>query len=408
MSGKHNSAKIWASGLVLSGALAALWLWQLQGTKTAAKPAETVPVSTAKVERQTIPAILEGVGTIHAFRSVSIHSQVDGQLQSVVFHEGQQLRTGDLLARIDPRSYQATLEQAAAKKTQDEALLANARRDVQRYADLVARQDVSAQVYDNAKTKAAQLEAAVRADVAALDGARIQLDYTQIRSPIDGRAGIRQIDEGNILHGSSPDTSHSSQTSSGSSPPASSSDALVVITQTHPISVVFTLPQDELPRIADAMAKGELSVAVLGRNGGDPLDQGHLEVIDNQVDPASGTARLKATLPNERDHLWPGQFVKARLQVEERKDALCIPSPAVQHTPQGDGVYVVKADNSVELRPVSVGINDPRTSEILSGLEEGETVVTAGHYRLKLGVKVAATPALLQTAAQDGATGKAE
>jgi len=405
MSGKRNNSKPLIGALILSGALGALWLWQSQGTKVAAKPAETVPVSTAKVERQTIPAILEGVGTIHAFRSVNVHSQVDGQLQTIAFDEGQQLHKGELLARVDPRSYQAALDQAAAKKTQDEALLANARRDVERYADLVAHQNVSAQVYDTAKTKAAQLEGVIKADSAALDSARIQLEYTQIRSPIDGRAGIRQIDEGNILHGSSADAS---QTSGSSSSSSSSSDTLVVITQTHPISVIFTLPQDDLPRIADAMAKGELNVAVLGRNGGEPLDQGHLEVIDNQVDSASGTARLKATLPNERDHLWPGQFVKARLQVEERKDALCIPSDAVQHTAQGDGVYVVKTDDSVELRPVSVGVNDPRISEILSGLEEGETVVTAGHYRLKPGVKVAATPASLQTAAREGATGKAD
>jgi len=369
---KHNR---WVLPLAAIGAATGLWLFQGPAVGSPSKPAEAaVPVTTAVASLRDLPISLEGVGAIQAFRSVSVHPQVDGLLLQAAFTEGQQVHAGDLLGQIDPRSFQAALNQATAKKAEDEALLANARRDVQRSAPLVEKQFISTQVYDTQIARVAQLEAAVKGDEAAIEAARIQLGYTAIHSPIEGRAGIRQIDPGNILHGT------------GSGGPGGA-DTLVVITQLHPISVVFTLSQDELPNLVAAQARGPVSVAVYGRKGGEPLDQGRLEVIDNQVDPTTGMVRIKATLPNSRDLLWPGQFVNAKLRVDTHLQAVMVPATAVQRGAQGESVFVAKPDGTVESRDIVAGTLDGEQAEIVHGLTAGETVVTAGHYRLRPAVK---------------------
>jgi len=365
-----------------------------------------VPVGAATAERRDVPVYLQGIGTVQAFNTVAIHPQAEGQLVKVAFTEGQEVHAGDLLAQIDPRPYQAALDQAVAKKAQDEALLANAKLDVQRYAGLVEKNYVARQQLDTTRAQAAQLEAAAKGDEAAIQAARIQLGYTTIRSPIDGRAGIRQVDQGNIVHsfssggstgGSGSGSGGSSSSGSGSS--GGNSDALVVIAQLHPISVIFTLPQEELPRLLQANAKGKLGVAVFGRAGGDALDQGQLEVIDNQIDPATGTVRLKATLPNKNGLLWPGQFVNAKLLLDTRAQSVTVPDTAIQRGAQGDYVFIVRDDHTVESRTVVTGTLHDGTAEVLQGLTEGETVVASGHYRLRPGIKVAIETA--NTASQE-------
>jgi multidrug efflux system membrane fusion protein len=378
----------WVLVVAIPAVATGFWLFQGPAIGSPSKPADApVPVTTAVATTRALPIYLEGVGAIQAFRSVSIHPQVDGLLLQAAFTEGQQVHAGDLLGQIDPRSYQAALNQALAKKAEDEALLANARRDIQRSAPLVEKQFISTQVYDTQIAKAAQLEAAVKGDEAAIEATRIQLGYTAIRSPIEGRAGIRQIDPGNILHGSGP----------GGPSGGSGADTLVVITQLHPISVVFTLSQDELPHLVAAQALGPVTVAVFGRKGGEALDQGRLEVIDNQVDPTTGMVRIKATLPNGRDLLWPGQFVNAKLLVETHPQAVMVPATAVQRGNQGETVFVAKPDGTVESRKIITGALDGEQAEILQGVAAGETVVTAGHYRLRPGIKVTASLAASST-----------
>ena len=350
------------------------------------KPAPSaIPVTVAQVARHDIPVVLSGLGTAQAFNTVAIHPQAEGQLVKIAFSEGQEVHTGDLLAQIDPRSYQAALDQAQAKKAQDEAMLANARLDEKRYATLVEKNYIARQQLDTTKAQVSQFEAMIKGDEAAVQAARIQLGYTTIRSPIDGRAGIRQIDVGNVVHS----VSMSSPSSSSSPSTPGGSDTVVVITQLHPISVVFTLPQEQLSTLALGGPALKREVAVYDRSGTQALDQGHLEVIDNQIDYASGTVKLKATLPNKNGQLWPGQFVTAKLLVDTKTSALTIAATALQKGPdKNDFVYVVNADNAVETRPVSVGTIANEFAEITQGLAEGETVVTAGQFRLRPGSKV--------------------
>jgi multidrug efflux system membrane fusion protein len=340
-----------------------------------------VPVGVGKVQRQDVPVYVGGLGTVQAYRTVSIHPQVDGQLIKVSFKEGQEVRAGDVLGQIDPRAYQAALDQALAKKAQNEALLANALLDVQRYAGLVEKNYIARQQLDTTRAQVAQLEAAVKGDEAAAAAARIQLGYTDIRSPIAGRVGLRQIDAGNIVHGGG-----------GPSSPGSSPEVLAVVTQLRPINVVFTMPQKELPHLLQGQGRKPLPVSVLSKEDGQPLDQGTLEVIDNQVDAATGSVRLKAVLPNARGLLWPGQQVNTRLLLSVRSGALTVPAPAVQSGATGPFVYVVKGDASTEVRPVTLGPVDETHAVVVKGLEAGETVVTSGHYRLKPGVKVQSNP----------------
>jgi multidrug efflux system membrane fusion protein len=294
-------------------------------------------------------------------------------LTSVDFREGQDVHKGDVLAQIDPRTYQAALDNAVAKKAQDQAQLANARLDLARYQKLVANNYTSAQQADTAKAQVAQFEALVQQDQAQIDTARTQLGYTTITSPIDGRTGMRQVDPGNIVH-------------------AADATGMVVITQLEPISVLFTLPQQALSAVAKAMTEGNAPVLAMAQDaaGGVAklLDTGTLTVLDNQVDPTTGTIKLKAVFPNAQHRLWPGGFVSVRLRSETAKDAVVVPPSAIQRGPRGAYVFVVGEDATAKRQAITVGYEDEQGSVVASGLKGGETVVTDGASRLSDGSKV--------------------
>jgi len=342
------------------------------GTGGAGADPTPIPVLTSRSSTRDVPVYLDALGTVQAFNLVSIRPVVDGPLIEVRFREGQDVRAGDVLARIDPRPYQASLDSATAKKQQDEANLANARLDANRYAKLAATAYSSAQQSDTARAQVAQLEAQVRGDQAQIDTARTQLSYTTITAPIDGRIGLRQVDSGNIAR-------------------AGDLLPLTVITQLKPISVVFTLPQQALPVVANAMQGGMPEVLALKQGGvvSDPLDRGQLAVLDNQVDPATGTIKLKATFPNDKLLLWPGGFVNVRMLAETQRGVITVPTAAVQRGPRGAFVFVITPANVAQRRVVTVGHEDDQISVLADGLDSGEQVVVDGAQRLTDGAKVA-------------------
>jgi multidrug efflux system membrane fusion protein len=332
-----------------------------------------VPVVAGKVEQKDTPIYLDGLGTVQAFNTVTVHTRVDGELQQVLFTEGQDVKTGDLLAVIDPRPFQAALDQAIAKKAQDEAQLANAKVTLARNTDLLKKKVIDQQDFDTSRYQGDQFQAAVQADQAAIEAAKTQLDYTQIKSPIDGRTGVRLVDVGNIVH-------------------AADQNGIVVITQLHPISVVFTLPEQKLQEILNqGGANGGLKVLALDRGNTSTLDEGALAVVDNQIDQTTGTMKLKATFPNDQLQLWPGKFVNARLILTTRKGATVVPSSVVQRGPQGTYAYVVKTDKTVEMRPIKVAQTEANVALIDSGLKVGEQVVVDGQYKLQPGAHVELT-----------------
>jgi multidrug efflux system membrane fusion protein len=349
----------------------------------AAAPAATVPVEAATAQRSDVPVYLTGLGTVQAQNTVTVKSRVDGQLQAVSYQEGQDVTAGQVLAQIDPRPFQAALDQAKAAKAKDEAQLTNAQLDLQRFENL--HQYATAQSVDTQKALIAQIQAQIEGDQATIDNAATQLSYTTITSPLDGRTGIRLVDQGNIVH-------------------ATDTGGLVVITQLHPITVIFTLPEENLPDISAAMAQGTLQVFADTRGDEKPLDQGTLTLIDNQIDQSTGTIRLKATFPNKSNTLWPGQFVDARLLLRTEQNVVTVPSAAIQRGPDGLYVYAVKPDGTVELRPVGIGQITDGAAVVETGLDAGASVVTAGQYRLQPGTRVqvreaAATPAPKQPSA---------
>jgi len=337
---------------------------------------DAVSVVAAIAETRDVPVYLDGLGTVQASALVTVKPMVDGPLLEVRFREGQDVKAGDLLARIDPRTYQATLDQAAAKMRQDEANLANARLDLARYQKLAATAYTSAQQADTQKALVAQLEAQVAQDQAIVDNARTQLGYTSVTAPVDGRVGIRLVDAGNIVHASDP-------------------TGLLVITTLRPISVLFTLPQQSLPAIANAMAGGAAPevIALPQEAAGDtvrrPLDRGQLTVVDNQVDPATGTIKLKASFPNQDLKLWPGAFVTIRLRVETLRAAVTVPPVAVQRGPRGPYVFVLTDNSTVARRQVTVRHEDLAAAVIADGLAAGERVVVDGAARLSDGARIA-------------------
>jgi len=344
----------------------------------AAAEAAPIPVLTARSSTRDVPVYLDALGTVQAFNLVSIRPVVDGPLIEVRFREGQEVHAGDVLARIDPRPFQASLDSASAKKQQDEANLANARLDANRYSKLAATAYSSAQQSDTARAQVAQLEAQVRGDQAQIDTARTQLSYTTITAPINGRIGLRQVDSGNIAR-------------------AGDLLPLTVITQLKPISVMFTLPQQALPTVAAAMQASTPEVLALRQGGAlkqdaaasDPLDRGQLAVLDNQVDPATGTIKLKATFPNDRLLLWPGGFVNVRMLAETQRGVVTVPTAAVQRGPRGPFVFVITPANVAQRRAVTVGHEDDQVSVVADGLATGEQVVVDGAQRLTDGAKVA-------------------
>jgi membrane fusion protein, multidrug efflux system len=334
-----------------------------------ALPAPAVPVTTQTVKSGDVPIYLSGIGTVEAYNTVIVRTQIQGQITQIGFTEGQAVKAGDLLAQIDPRPYQAQLDQALANRARDEAQLANAQANLQRYLPLLAKQFATPQLVDTQKAQVAQLQATVQSDEAVIENARVLLDYTRITAPIRGVTGIRQIDVGNIAHPTDP-------------------QGIVVVTQLQPISVIFTLPESTLPQIQAAMATGSLTVLAMSQDGRTTLDTGKLDVLDNQIIQTSGSVRLKAEFPNPKRRLWPGELVDVRLLIETRHDALTVAAPAVQQGPQGAYVYVVTADNRVEPRAVTVAQIGAGRAIIASGLSAGDRVVVDGQSRLEPGSKV--------------------
>jgi membrane fusion protein, multidrug efflux system len=362
--------------LVVAGIGYAIWFWPAGSTSQAARDRnanQPIPVVVSAAEQKDVPIYLDGLGTVQAYNTVTVRAMVDGPLVAVNFVEGQDVKKGDLLAQIDPRTYQAALDQAAGKKAQDEAQLANARLDLTRYQKLVANNYSSAQQADTARAQVAQLEAQITQDQAQIDTARTQLGYTTIIAPLEGRTGMRQVDAGNIVH-------------------AADTTGMVMITQLHPISVMFTLPQQSLPAVANAMRGDAPKVlAYVQGAAGSPagvLDTGVLAVLDNQVDPTTGTIKLKATFPNSSDRLWPGAFVGVQLQVDTAKNAVVIPSAAVQRGPRGAYIYVINQDNTASRRNVVVRHEDAQGSIITEGVKPGDKVVIDGTSRLSDASKV--------------------
>ena len=328
-----------------------------------------VPVVAGSVQKKDVQIYLDGIGTVQAFNMVTIKPRVDGQIQQIAFTEGQDVKQGDLLAVIDPRPYQAALDQAIGKKAQDVAQLANARTVFQRDSELLAKKVLDQQTYDTQKYQVDQFEAAIKTDDANIESAQVQLDYTRVTAPIDGRVGVRLVDIGNIVH-------------------ATDTTGIVVITQLQPISVLFTLPQQQLQQVNEEVGKGTLKVLAVGRNDSKPLGEGSLAVVDNQIDPQTGTFKLKATFPNDELKLWPGQFVNARLLVKVQKDGLVVPASVVQRGPQGTFAYVINQKKTAEMRPIKVGQVDGGSALIEDGLKEGEQVVVDGYYKLQPGAQV--------------------
>src|ERR1700760_941689 len=334
---------------------------QKQATKggPGARPDLPVPVLAATPRIQDVPVYLDGVGTVRALNTVTVRAQVDGKLISVNFTEGQEVKKGDVLGEIDPVIYKAQYDQAVAKKAQDEAQLANQRLDLIRYQQLAASNAGSKQQYDTQKAVIAQQEALVNSDQAAIDNAAATLGYTKIIAPLSGRTGLRQVDQGNIIH-------------------AADITGLVIITQLQPIAVQFSLPQQQIVRVNTASAKGALAVDVFGNDGVTVADTGKLTGIDNRVDPTTGTLKLKAEFPNAHYQLWPGQFVNVRLKVDTIEKAIVVPTAAVQRGPAGTFSYVIGENDIVTAKPVVVTQQNENDAVIASGLTPGDRVVTTG------------------------------
>ena len=328
-----------------------------------------VPVLATAAATADVPVYLNAVGTTKAYNTVTVHSQVDGKMIAVNFKEGQDVKKGEILAQIDPTMFKAALDQATAKKAQDEALLANAKVDLVRYQQLAATNAINRQQADTQRALVAQYTAQAQSDQAAIESAQATLGYTDIRAPIDGRTGIRQVDVGNIVH-------------------TSDSNGIVVITQIKPISVTFSIPQQDIQTVNDAFAKGPLQADALRSDSNKVIESGKLAVIDNQVDSTTGTVKLKADFPNEAVQLWPGQFVNVRLLVNTLKGVTVIPTGAVQRGPDGTFVYVIGTDDKATMRPIVVQKQDESQTVVASGLKPDEKVVTTGFARLTDGAKV--------------------
>jgi len=361
-----------ACGVILAAAGVAYKVWSgsADAAQTARKPARAaVPVSVRTVSRQDVPIYLTGLGTVQALYTVAIHAQVDGKLQDVFFKEGQRVNKGDVLAKIDPRLYKAALDQATARKAMDEATLVAALKDLERFRTLVRKNAETQQNLDLQQSKVDQTKASIAADQAAIETAQTNLDYTSIVAPTSGRMGVRMVDPGNIVH-------------------ANDTGAIAVLTQTEPAAVLFTLPAQTLDDVREASARGSVEIAAFDRDNVRLLSTGALSTIDNLIDQATATYRLKAIFANKDEKLWPGEFVNARLLLVIRKNVAVIPPLAVQRGPKGLFAWVVKADNTVVPRPITTGATTGDRTIVTAGLEPGERVVTDGQYKLQTGASV--------------------
>ncbi len=335
----------------------------------AAAAARPIPVIAGKVEKRDVPVYLDGLGNVTAFRTVTVRSQVDGRLDQVLFTEGQQVKTGEPLARIDPRPFQNQLKQAQGALARDEAQLRAAKVNLERYRQLAQKKLIAPQQADDQAALVGQLTGAIEVDRAQIDAAKLNLDYANIRSPIDGVTGVRLVDPGNLVH-------------------ASDQNGLVLITQLDPIAVLFSLPQDELPNVMQELSRGTLTVEAWSRDGTQKLATGQLALVDNQINAATATLRLKAVFPNPQRLLWPNQFVKARLLLTTRKDALVVASTVPQRGPEGTFAYVIQQDQTVQPRPIDVALTEGDVAIVAKGLNEGEQVVVDGQSQLRAGSKV--------------------
>jgi multidrug efflux system membrane fusion protein len=364
-----------AIGAVVVLALAAIVvIWRLNvGTEVPVAAAQTatpgVPVTAGTVAAQDVPVFLNGIGTVQAYNMVAIKSRVDGQIVKVDFKEGQDIKTGDPLFQIDPRPFQAALEQAQAAKQKDEAQLAGAQLDLDRYEKLIGSGWQTRQSYDQQKATVGQLQASIKGDEAQINTAKLNLSYADIRSPIDGRLGARLVDKGNLVH-------------------ANDNTPLVMITEIKPIFVSFTLPQDNFDDIRESQNKASLAVYAYSGDGKKQLAEGKLTLIDNAIDQATGTIRLKARFDNENERLWPGEFVSLRAVLSTRQNVATVPSQTVQDGPDGHYAYVIKPDNTVERRAVEIASIQDGIAVVTKGLTPGERVVVDGQYRLTNGARV--------------------
>ena len=356
--------------VVGAGAILAdtLWWGSSISQSVARGSGPSIPVMTDKARRADVPIFLDGLGTVQAFNSVLIKSRVDGQIVKIRYEEGKDIHAGDVLIEIDPAPFQAALAQAEANKLKDQAQLDNARLDLARYTDLAKTFASTKQQVDTARALVAQTEAIVKADQALIDTAQVQLNYTTIRSPIDGRVGTRLVDGGNIVK-------------------ATDTTGIVSINQIHPIFVSFALPADSLAQLRAGSKAGDVIVTALDRDGR-ALATAVLAVIDNQINPATGTINYKAKFDNGDDALWPGQFVNLRVQLAIRRNVVAVPVTAVQQGPDGPYAFVVGADRIVQKRPLKVGVLNKTTAIIDGGLQAGEQIVTDGQYRIQAGSKV--------------------
>ncbi|GGF61054.1 hypothetical protein GCM10007301_21050 [Azorhizobium oxalatiphilum] len=368
---------LWVVAAVVAIAGGVMWRVgvsaQEQPAPSAKPQAPAIPVVAEPAKAQDMPVYASGIGAVQAYNSVTVKVRVDGELHEVLFKEGQEVKQGEVIAQIDPRTYKAALAQAEATKAKDEALLANARLDLARYQTLVDKNAASQQSLDTQKALVAQYQAAVQGDQAAIDNAQVQLGFTTIKAPISGRTGVRLVDEGNIVR-------------------TTDTTGLVVITQLKPISVIFALPQERLDEVRDAMARGPVAVEAFRRDGTTLLGEGQVALIDNQISADTGTLRIKATFPNDGLKLWPGAFVNVKVRVNTIHDAVTVPSQVVQRGPDGLYLYVVTTGNTVEKRTVTVASALGPTTVITSGLKAGERVVVDGQLRLTPGARVNVVP----------------
>ena len=355
--------------IALATGAASFVLWHRGKPAAHAATSPAVPVTVSAVSQRDVPIFLDSLGTVQASNTVAVHSQIDGRLQSVNFVEGQEVHKGDTLAVIDPRALQAALNQATAKKAQDEAQLIAAQKDLDRFKALLTKAAGTQQSVDQQQGKVDGLKATIDADQAAIESAQTQLSYTTITAPFDGRVGFRQVDAGNIIH-------------------ANDTNPLTVLTQIKPSIAIFTLPQKNLADVREAMLQGPVQVIAMDQDNTRQLAQGELMLIDNQIDQTTSTIRLKASFANEDDRLWPGEFVRLRVHVETRDGSVTIPPTAVQRGPQGLYAWVVKPDNTAEQRPIETAPVDNDTTIVTKGLSVGERVVINGQYRLQAGTRV--------------------
>ena len=357
------------------------WYWQ-QGPEPSRGAGQrgraAVPVSVAAASRQDLPIYATGLGTVQASFTIGIHSQVDGIMQDVLFTEGQRVKKGDVLAKIDPRLFQAALDQAKGKKLQNVAMLGAAEKDLARSKSLVVRNVATQQTVDQQEAKVDQLKASIVADEATIEAAQTQFDFTAITAPSDGRVGVRNVDPGNLVH-------------------ASDARAIASLVLTKPSAVLFTLPMQVLDDLRDAMARGPVEVAAFDQNNRRELSTGTILLIDNAIDTATATIRLKAMFPNEDERLWPGEFVNARVLLEMRHGALAIPTPAIQRGQKGLFAWVVTDKSTVEARPIELGPVSGDLTIVTAGLSDGERVVTNGQYRLQVNATVAVSTAAAST-----------